>query len=389
MTTATKERRSSRKTAGGTCLTAAELKRALHAVAPAVAARGVKPVLANALLSGETLTATDLELRITTPLAYAGPAVLLPHARLKQIVDLVHKEDPHSTIELRSEQKSCVVSSKRGEWRLPTEDASEFPAAFAGDFKPMLNMPGNKFVQLLKTVDFAVDNKSSRYALGGVLVEFSKGTVSLVGTDGRRMCVAEFVVECATDDFVNEPQPGTHQKKAPIVPAKVVVALLTLADTDDRVQIDVTDRAITADVGGTVLQASLVEGRFPRWQDVEPRRDVVSSQVVVGELLATCRQAAICTSEQSKGVVFTFAREGLHLTSRSAEAGEASCTCDLVEAGHACTVSLDPAFVTEWLGCGSFDLQETIEIEAADAQSAVVLRAQDCRCVIMPLDPKG
>jgi DNA polymerase-3 subunit beta len=191
------------------------------------------------------------------------------------------------------------------------------------------------------------------------------------------MCIAQVEIDQATD------------QAAVVVPRRAVDVLCRLAHAGEVVQLEATGSELVATVDGTAVRARLVEGRFPKWQDVEPKRDTHASQVVVGELLATCRQAAICTSEQSKGVVFTFAREGLHLTSRSAEAGEASCTCDLVESGHACTVSLDPAFVTEWLGCGSFDLQETIEIEAADAQSAVVLRAQDCRCVIMPLDPKG
>jgi len=39
----------------------------------------------------------------------------------------------------------------------------------------------------------------------------------------------------------------------------------------------------------------------------------------------------------------------------------------------------------QWLGCGSFDRAETVAIEARDAQSAVVLRAGDCRNVIMPM----
>ena len=372
--TATKERRSSRKTAGGTCLTAGELKRALHAVAPAVAARGVKPVLANVLLSGETLTATDLELRITTPLAYAGPAVLLPHARLSAIVNSLPAD---AEVTLKLDGSACVVRAGHGTWRLPVEDANEFPVAGEVDAKPIARLPGDQFAQLMGAVRFATDNESSRYALGGVLVSFDAGMLSLVGTDGRRMCIAQVEVDQATD------------KAAVVVPRRAVDVLCRLAHAGDVVQLEATGSELVATVDGTAVRARLVEGRFPKWQDVEPKRDTHASQVVVGELLATCRQAAICTSEQSKGVVFTFAREGLHLTSRSAEAGEASCTCDLVEAGHACTVSLDPAFVTEWLGCGSFDLQETIEIEAADAQSAVVLRAQDCRCVIMPLDPKG
>jgi hypothetical protein len=84
-------------------------------------------------------------------------------------------------------------------------------------------------------------------------------------------------------------------------------------------------------------------------------------------------------------VDFVFTPQGVHLSSQSAEYGQASVTCDVVSAGHACRVKLDPAFVLQWLDCGSFDTAETIEVEAQDDQSAVVMRAQDCRCVIMPL----
>jgi len=349
MTTATKERK---KRVTGTSVSVADLKRALHAVAPAVQARSPKPILSNVLLSGETLTGTDLELRITTPLdCYDGPDLLLPHERLTKIVGSLDQGD---TVELLADGTSCIVRSGRGQWRLPVEDAR-----------------------------FATDNESSRYALGGVLIEFYKGMLSLIGTDGRRMCVAECEVDVSTDDFVREPKNG--QRRAPIVPRRVVDVLCRLAGSDDRIQIDASDRMIVAEIGGTTIRAVLVDGRFPNWRDVEPTRTVKPSSAVVGALRAACRQAAICTSEQSKGVTFAFTGEGLHLTSCSAAAGEASCTCDLVESGDTCSVSLDPRFVTEWLGCGSFDDEETIEIEAENEQSAVVLRAQDCRCIVMPL----
>ena len=247
----------------------------------------------------------------------------------------------------------------------------------AEDAKPIARLPADQFETLMGAVKFATDNESSRYALGGVLVRFKGGMLSLVGTDGRRMCVAEAEIDQATDDA------------SVIVPRRAVDVLCRLAHGADAVQLEATDRELVAEVDGVSVRAALVEGKFPRWEQVEPTRTVKPSLVVVGELLAACRQAAICTSEQSKGVVFTVTAEGLHLTSRSAEAGEASCTCDLVEPGQTCTVSLDPRFVTEWLDCKSFDMAETVELEAADAQSAVVLRAQDCRCVVMPLSTEG
>lgn len=371
MTTATKERR---KAKAGTSLAVADLKRALSAVGAAVQARSQKPVLQNVLLSGETMTATDLEMRISSPLdCYDGPAMLLPHQRLSAIVAEL---DAGETVTLSPDGTACTVSSGSVSYRIPVEDANEFPAAGEIDAKPIARLPADQFLALMNSVRFATDNESSRYALGGVLVEFKAGMLAFVGTDGRRLCAAEVEIDQATDDA------------AVVVPRRAVDVLCRLAKHAEAVQLSWAGTEFVAEVDGTTLRARLVDGRFPRWRDVEPERTVKPSLVVVGSLLHSCRQAAICTSEQSKGVTFAFTSEGLHLTSRSAEAGEASVTCDVVEAGDACVVSLDPAFVTEWLGCGSFDLAETIEVEAQDAQSAVVLRAQDCRCVVMPLEKK-
>lgn len=371
MATATKERKAKARS-GGTTLSVADLKRSLAAVAPAVAARGPKPVLANVLLASGTMTATDLELRISAPLDYDGPALLLPHGRLNAIVNALTLSDE---VTLTPDGTACIVQSGNGTWRLPVEDANEFPAAGDVDAKPIARLPADQFATLMQSVRFATDNESSRYALGGVLVQWSKGTLSFVATDGRRMCVAECEVDQATDDSTT------------IVPRRAVDTLCRLAGGAEAVQLETTGTELVAEVDGTIVRARLVDGRFPRWKDVDVEREVKPSLVVVGTLLHACRQAAICTSEQSKGVTFTVTAEGLHMTSRSAEAGEASATCDLVESGQACTVMLDPQFVCQWLGCGSFDMAETIELEAVDKASAVVLRAQDSRCIVMPLAP--
>jgi DNA polymerase-3 subunit beta len=381
--TATKERKAKR--VAGTSVTVSDFKRALHAVAPAVPGRSPNPVLTHVLLSGETLTAFDQQMRIATRLdCYDGPDLLLPHARLLAIVGSI---DQSGTVELKADGTTCIVKSGRGEWRLPMADPKEFPAAGEVDAKPIVHLPGNTFMAMLRSVKFATASESARYSLNGVLIEFVKGRLSVIGTDGRRLCVADAEVDVGTDDFVREPKAGTLQKRAPIVPRKVIEVLCGLADTDDPIQIDASDRMIVAEVGGTTVQASLIEGKFPAWRDVFPKRDITPSLIIVGDLLTACLQARVCTSEQSKGVTFKFGGEFVTLTSRSAEAGEADVECKVVEAGHACTVMIDPVFLTEWLNCGSFDKAETIEVEAESESSAMVLRAQDYRCVIMPLDP--
>ena len=370
MTTATKERKATvKRGTTGTGLSVADLRRALAAVGPAVQARSPKPVLQNVLLKDGTITGTDLEMRVTAPLDWHGPALLLPHGRLSAIVGELRGD----TLTLVPDGSSCTVASGGVTYRLPTEDALEFPAAGDISVTPLARLPGDQFVTLMQSVKFATDNESSRYALGGVLIQWKGGMLSLVGTDGRRMCVAECEIDQATDEA------------SVVVPRRAIDTLCRLAKAADVVQLGHAAGELVAEVDGVTVQVRLLDGKFPRWQDVEPTRTVTPTLVVVETLLHACRQAAICTSEQSKGVTVTVTPEGLHLTSRSAEHGEASVTCEVVEPGHACSVSLDPHFVTEWLACGSFDDAETIELEAENATSAVVLRAQDCRTVIMPM----
>ena len=372
MTTATKERRKASKS-GGMTLSAADLRAALSAVSSAVQTRGSKPVLANVLLKDGTMTATDLEMRIIAPLPGAtGPAVLLPHGRLQQIVNSLTAADD---VGLTVEGSACVVEAGNGRWRLPVEDAAEFPAHVDEEAKPIARLPADQFVALVSLVRPATDNESSRYALGGVLVEFKGGTLSFVATDGRRMAVSSCEIDQACDD------------SATLVPRSAIDVVLRLASAQgaDAVQLETTGKQLVATVDDAIVFASLVDGKFPRWRDVEVSHGTTPTVVTKGALLHAVRQAAVCTSESSKGVAFAFSPKGLTLSGKSSEYGESFATCDVLEPGHPCRATLDPRFILDWLSGRAIDEAEPIEIEAKDEGSAVVLRNGDMRLVVMPM----
>jgi hypothetical protein len=81
---------------------------------------------------------------------------------------------------------------------------------------------------------------------------------------------------------------------------------------------------------------SAVARRFPE------RPDAVRVSLVTGPLLAAVRQAAIVTSEQSKGVDFVFEPGRLVLSGRSAESGESRIELPIDHAGEAVKIKLDP-----------------------------------------------
>jgi DNA polymerase-3 subunit beta len=106
-------------------------------------------------------------------------------------------------------------------------------------------------------------------------------------------------------------------------------------------------------------------------------------------LFAATRAAAICSSDESKGVQFAFSADGIWLQGKSSEKGESSVTCEIIDAGDKASVKLDPSFVTEWLAGIAGDADPNVEVEAVKADSAVILRCGDNTGVIMPLAVDG
>ena len=370
MTTATKERKKAR--AGGTTLPTESLKRALAEVAAAVPSRHAKPVLCNVLLSNGECTATDLQLKVSAELPWAGEPLLLPHARLRAIVNECRSEE----ITIKADGTVAEICAGSGTWRLPVEDAAEFPT-WEPDATTFIRVPCDQFVRAVRSVVYATDDESSRYALGAVLLEVKDNTLTLVATDGRRLACVE--IDPAEEQNVDD--------RNVLVPSHALATMASIAagNPDSAVQLDATPSEVVATIDGAIVTARQIDGRFPRWRDVFPKREATPSVVNVQELLSATKAAAIVATENSKGIDYTFSADGIWLHGQSAESGESSITCNLVTFGQAATTKLDPLFVRQFLQALPADGEPEVEIEVVDHESAVVLKSGDVRGVIMPM----
>ena len=354
---------------------------ALQAASAVVPARSPKPVLTNVKLEasrdGAVLSATDLEVGIRVEVegveASAPGAVLLPAGRLMAII----RESPSGTVfEVHSDGTATVVKAPRSEFRLPAEDPLEFPSVAAFTATDCFELSTALVRELVRRTVFATDNESSRYALGGVLLEISADGVIAVGTDGRRLAKMGGPVS----------QRGTPAAAQPIVPARAMQLIercLGAADSPVLVASDANEIVVRS--GPTTVSARLVVGRFPRWRDVFPERpDAIRVSLSAGPFLAAVRQAAIVTSEQSKGVDFAFEPGQLVLSGRSAESGESRVELPLEHSGSTVRIKLDPRFVGDFLRV--LDGGTNVAVEITDPQSACVCRTEDgYGYVIMPL----
>jgi DNA polymerase-3 subunit beta len=373
--TATKEKKRSVKLTsvtrhGGTELTlsAGVLRAALTVVGKAINTRAINPLLANVLIEMGTMTASDGEMRITTPLDCAnGPAMLVPHDRLSRIVSSVA---PDAEVVITTSGTQCEILCGHGRWLLPTSDPKEYPQHKPEEFRPIAHLPGDQFSRLMRSVKCATDADSSRYALAGVLLEFKGGILSMIATDGRRMHASEAEIDQAVDDSTT------------IVPRRVIDVILAIIGSGmGSLQLEANKTEIMAEIGGTILTARLLEGRFPKWRDIVPAEQPATT-VGVAQLLEAVRQGSICRSETTKGSQFVISETVLAVSSESSEYGSSRASCEVIGTGKV-ALKLDASYVIEFLS--TLDSADNVTIEAAGNDAATVFRCGETFAVIMPM----
>lgn len=343
------------------------LAAALSLTARAARGNTSRPILRRILLRDGVIAATDLELRVEVRVLddASHPPTTIDHARLSAIVKTLPADV--DAVHLTIEDASVKVAAGGGRWTLPTEDAAEFPAGGIGPEEPFGTFSGERWREIARQTVGCTDTESSRYALGGVLLEVADGTLHAVATDGRRL------------HHVSEPTPVSNRSAIVTRNAMETIAAAAVGE----VSISRTAAEIVARCGEVTIVGRLVEGRFPTWRDVLPAKAGTPCRFVVGALLSAVRQAAIVTTEHSKGVRVKVG-DAITLEAKSSEFGESRVRCDLAEATKLwLETRLDPQFVG--LVLGVLPVDAVAELTAKDAESAVVIRCGTFDAVIMPL----
>lgn len=352
-------------------------------VAPA---RSPKPILRNVKfeVSGQgadgrgTLMATDLEVGVRVALdkievESPGDAIL-PIDRFGSIV----RESSDARLRIESDGQRTLVRGERSEFKLPAANPEEFPAIADFSEARYHALPARLLKELIRRTVFATDTESSRYALGGVLLEMSADKITAVGTDGRRLAMMEGPARSVEGHLTGD--------SATIVPTRAMHFIdRALSDGDAEVQLATRANDILIRSPQVTIYSRLVEGRFPKWRDVFPRRnDAVKIELSVGPLYSAVRQAAIVTNEDSRGVDFTFGEGKLVLSGRAAEMGQSRIELPIAYDGALLSITLDPRYVNDFLKV--LDPEKTFTLELKDSDSAAVCATEDgYGYVIMPL----
>jgi DNA polymerase-3 subunit beta len=302
----------------------ATLIKALAHVQSVVEKRNTIPILANVMIAVRdgklTLTATDMEIAVVEDVAATSSRNGACTAPASTLYDIVRKLPEGAEIEFDHPGGDAQLALRAGRYTtslvvLPTED---FPSMTAGTLPNRFALSALQLRQMIDRTRFAISTEETRYYLNGIYVHAadSDGTKVLraVATDGHRLARVE------------EPLPaGAATMPGVIIPRKTINELRKLLDdVTGEIDIALSDTRIQFKVGTITLTSKLIDGTFPEYDRVIPRDNDKVLRVGKKDFEDAVGRVAAISSERSRPVKLSLARDLLVLSAASADQGSAT-----------------------------------------------------------------
>lgn len=357
------------------------LAEALGLMTSIVPSRTPKPILkcVRIAVSGKEMRicATNLELGLDYLVSEVDVErdgeVVVEAERLASIV----RESVEDVLVLESTDTTCEIRGMDSHFTVYGQDPKQYPKVPVFGTGPADMTLGLEQLQSgIEQCLFATAKESSRYAINGVLWEAKGKKLMLVATDGRRLA------RCRVD-LQQAPAEGRDQKV--IVPAKTMALLEKLGKREKEVVcVKFVDNQVLLSCANVVISSNLVEGNFPKYEDIIPSDYDKKITLSTEAALSGVRRAALLTSEDSKGVKLSLKPDGLVFSGSSPEVGAAEVSMPVEYDGEAMDIGFNPQFLIDALRVIRAP-QFEMELGQPD-RPGVIKSGNDFLYVLMPIN---
>jgi DNA polymerase-3 subunit beta len=335
----------------------AALLKALAHVQSVVERRNTIPILANVLIEAQkgklALTATDMDLAIVeaapAEVAKTGTATVQAHT----LYDIVRKlpEGAQVGIESLADKGQIGLRAGRSHFSLASLPADDFPRMTGGDLPHQFELDAGALKTLIDKTRFAISTEETRYYLNGIYLHAAQSAgrkvLRAVATDGHRLARVEM-----------ELPEGAGAIPGVILPRKAVLELHKLvSETPGTVRLSLSETRVRFALGDVVLTSKLIDGTFPDYERVIPSGNDKVMEVPRAEFAAAVDRVATISTDKSRAVKLSLAKNALTLTASSADSGAAE---EEIEAKYG-GAPIEIGFNARYL----LDIAEQIEGEGA------------------------
>ena len=359
-----------------------ELLKGIQTVQSAVSTKSTLPVLSNILLETKTnqlkLASTDLEVgvrcMIKAEIVKEG-ALTVPARPFSEFIrmlqddqDIKIKAEESSRMEIRCGKTRCVLLG------LPRED---FPILPEFPEEKSISMDAKTLLEMIKKTAFSSSTDETRYILNGIYFSLDKGTAKMVATDGRRLAYIARLVAEKKISFTA------------IIPSKAIAEvqrqLSAEGSHDAVVQISITNNQVAFKIENTIIISRLIEGNFPNYDQVIPKKSDIRVKTVTRDLLTMTQRAALGSGDRGGAIRFVLEKGRLRALGTAQGRVEVEDEMPVDFEGAGLEIAFNPSFMVDILK--NVDAPE-VSLEFTTTLNPGVIRPvgdDQTLCVIMPM----
>lgn len=362
-----------------------ELIKGMQLVQPVITSKATLPVLSNFLFETDgqkvKLSATDLEIGVNCYIkadVQKEGGITIPAKRFADII----RELPDGDIEIKADEtKQINIKSAKSKFTLMGIDKKEYPTLPEFPKDNVVKIKTSVLNSLFKKTVFAVSKDEQRYVLNGVYLLIDKGDIKAVATDGRRLA---YICEKTNDAKVSGKS---------IIPTKAVSDILRLLSLNEKVEeatLGFSDNQAAVEIGDITFQANLIEGVFPNYEQVIPKKANSKIKIKTEEFMAAIKQMAPLTSgkiasDKTSAVKLTFDKNRLAVSANTAGLGSGETEIEIEYAGEQTDINFNPNYVKDILQ----NIEDSnVQFSYTTSQNPVVLTPENNEnyiCVVMPM----
>ncbi|MCS7078075.1 MAG: DNA polymerase III subunit beta [Bacteroidia bacterium] len=208
-----------------------------------------------------TITATDLEVTITTSLPVESKDKGRIAVKAKILTETLSKlpEQP-ITIKFDEQTRAIEINSDSGKYKQVGENPEDYPQPHSIENGIQVQIPAVLLLKGIQSTIFAVSKDDMRPAMMGVLFHFTSQGINFVATDAH--CLARHNFSDIT----------TNEEYKIIIPEKALSILQKVLQSSENsiVSMEFNQGSAAFYTDGTRMNCRLIEERFPDYQNVIP-----------------------------------------------------------------------------------------------------------------------
>lgn len=318
-----------------------------------------------------TVTGSDLEITCIATCEVMGTdgTICIP---AKILVDTL-KALPESPITLEvGENNLCTITSSNGKYKMPGENATDFPQAPQMDTTPIFSFQAGEMLEAVNRVGFAASSDELRPAMCGIYMEKVGGELTFTATDAHRLANYSSTQEAA--DF------------APVILSKrFFVALKNLLSGNSQGQMFTTKDNVCAEMPGLRIVGRLVDARYPDWRNVVPKDNPITARLNRLAFAAALRRVSIFSNKNTNQVILNFQNDNLTISAADLDfSNEGVEQLDCKLAGAPLEIGFNGRFALEALNAFQGD-EITIEMSTASRAGIMRCEGESLFVLVMPV----